>query len=764
MSSRPHQIKQPDDAAFAASENRASRRLDPALLQAPTLQPPTRSTLLDIRAFRFLMPALVMFIAGLTYLTGAPNFITAGLLLISLASFAVLARSIQLDLRRRAQFDEAAARSRAEMELLADRMWELQESEEHFRGLIDALGDLVIHRDRTGRLVYANKVFANALGKPMDEILGKTLLELGIDFGIVPDAAFAQGEFLSSTDVEIQTPTGARWFSWVELSVRDKDSRSVSHRAIARDITARKLAQTALIDARERAEDASQAKSRFLATVSHEIRTPMNGVAGMARLLSDTRLSPEQRTYVSAISTSSTALIALIEDLLDFSKIEAGRFEPDVQQMSPRALTDGVVELLASRAYEKGIGLGCHISPLVPRLIEADPGRIRQVLLNLISNAIKFTEIGGVTVGVTTVELEGESMVQFTISDSGGGILEANRERIFEEFEQVDASSTRGHGGVGLGLAISRRLVKSMGGTIRVDGKAGVGSVFSFTIPANGAVADDQARMVDLGGRRFVVLSRNTAEYYALERTIIAHGGTATLVFSAEQAAELSDKCDAILADAALAEAAFQIMSDMKGPGLSPRRAIVMIAPDERGLLPEFRAHGYETFLARPIRSDTLVRVLNSSLLHAAEPVTDQHDGTPGPRAKSAPLSVLVAEDNEINALLTRVALTKAGHRVHVVADGHAAVDAATGDSVYDIVLMDLHMPVMDGLNAIGAIRRHEADRKAAQTPIMVLSADGQEATRHAALAAGANGFIPKPLDPDALVRAVEAQVGKTAG
>lgn len=728
-------------------------------------QPAARAPLLDIRTLRFLMPVSIMLIAGLAHLTGAPNFITAGLVMVGIASLAVVARSIQLELRRKAQFDEAAARNRAEMELLADRMWELQESEEHFRGLIDALGDLVIHRDRSGRLVHANKVFAEALGKTKDEILGKTLLELGIDFGVVPDAAFAQGEYLSSTDVEIQTPVGARWFSWVELSVRDKDSRAVSHRAIARDITARKLAQTALIEARERAEHASQAKSRFLATVSHEIRTPMNGVAGMARLLSDTRLSPEQRTYVSAISTSSTALIALIEDLLDFSKIEAGRFEPDIQQMSPRALTDGVVELLASRAYEKGIGLGCHISPLVPRLIEADPGRIRQVLLNLISNAIKFTETGGVQVGVTMVELDDRNMVQFTVSDSGGGILEANRERIFEEFQQGDTTSTRGHGGVGLGLAISRRLVKSMGGMIRVDGKAGVGSVFSFTIPATGAIEEDQARRIDLSGRRFVVLSRNSAEYNALERTIVAHGGTAHIASTPQEAADLTDECDAIIADAALDEAAFQVLADMKARGLSERRAIIMIAPDERARLPEFRARGYETFLARPIRSDTLVRVLNSSLLQAAEPAQDDSAKNAGKRPKSAPLSVLVAEDNEINALLTRVALTKAGHQVDVVPDGRAAVDAATGKKgakPYDIVLMDLHMPVMDGLDAIAAIREHEAAHKIDPTPIMVLSADGQESTRHAALAAGANGFIPKPLDPEALVRAVEAQADKS--
>jgi signal transduction histidine kinase len=194
----------------------------------------------------------------------------------------------------------------------------------------------------------------------------------------------------------------------------------------------------------------------------------MNGIAGMAKLLGDTRLSPEQETYVSAIKTSASSLLALIEDLLDYSKIEAGRFEPEPQPMSPRDLADGVVELLAARAYEKGIGLACSVAPDMPKLISADPGRVRQVLLNLIGNAIKFTDSGGVAVSVS-LQRGDRPMVRFSVSDTGEGISEADRDRIFEEFEQADSTPTRVHGGVGLGLAISRKLVQSMGGDIRVE-------------------------------------------------------------------------------------------------------------------------------------------------------------------------------------------------------------------------------------------------------------------------------------------------------
>ncbi|RVB12784.1 PAS domain S-box protein, partial [Mesorhizobium sp. M7A.F.Ca.CA.004.05.1.1] len=293
----------------------------------------------------------------------APIFISVALLATGLAGLALHLRARRSEHRTSALLDETTARSRAEIETLADRMWEMQESDERFRGLIDALGDLVIHRDRDGYIVYANKVFADLVEIDQRDLAGKTLAELGIEVGMVPDAAFSDHECLSSTDVSISTPSGQRWFSWIELSVRDKDSGAVSHRAIARDITARKRAESSLITARERAEYASQAKSRFLATVSHEIRTPMNGIMGMARLLADTSLSPEQQTYVGAVSTSASALLALIEDLLDYSKIEAGRFDPEPQPMSVREIADNIIELLAARAFAKDIGLGCHVEP-----------------------------------------------------------------------------------------------------------------------------------------------------------------------------------------------------------------------------------------------------------------------------------------------------------------------------------------------------------------------------------------------------------------
>lgn len=709
----------------------------------------------------FLTVVAVLVFAGMAYLTGAPDFVSVGLLLTGLAGTGLFARALHLESRAARLISDTAAHSRAEIENLADRMWELQESEERFRGLIDALGDLVVHRDREGRIVYANRVFAELVAMEQRELIGRTLAEIGIEVGVVPDAAFSEGECLSSTDVEIRSADGTRWFSWIELSVRDKASDTVSHRAIARDITPRKRAETALINARERAEYASQAKSRFLATVSHEIRTPMNGIMGMAKLLADTELSPEQRTYVGAVSTSASALLALIEDLLDYSKIEAGRFDAEPQPMSPREIADNVVELLAAKAFAKGIGLGCHVAPEVPQLITADPGRVRQVLLNLLGNAVKFTDSGGILLTITRAGT-GQGTIRFSVADTGPGLQPQEMDRIFEEFEQADGTSTRVHGGAGLGLAISKRLIESMNGAMSVTSEPGNGSDFVFEIPAVNATDAPTARGKVLAGQCLVVLSKNLVEARAIAMTVEAYGGTVSIATSVTQAATLAKNCNTLLVDAAIEKSDGRVLKRLRQAGFQASNAMTLIAPTDRGMLGEFRASGYSTFLARPVRGETLLRVLLSALSPAGAlpaPADRSEVRRSRPRGHLLGLSVLVAEDNEINAMLARSTLLKAGHRVDVVGNGRAAVEAVIGSGgkrSYDVVLMDLHMPVMDGLDAIAAIRRYEEEVGAPPLPIMVLSADSQEKTRHAILAHGASGFVTKPLDPGALVRLVE--------
>jgi PAS domain S-box-containing protein len=704
-------------------------------------------------------------LAGLARLTGAAPFVSVSLALAAgfVAFLAVLGS------QKRGALERALARAerdaRAEAERMADRIWELRESEERFRGLIDALGDLVVHRDREGRVTYANEVFAQTLGREVDAIVGRTLHELGVEVGTVPEAAFGGGECLSSTDVAIGTRAGPRWFSWIELSVREGDAR-VSHRALARDITARKRAETALIAARERAEVASQAKSRFLAAVSHEIRTPMNGIMGMAKLLADTSLSAEQRTYVGAVSTSAGALLALIEDLLDFSRIEAGRFEPEPQRMSPRELADHVTELMASRAFAKNIAIACFVAPDVPQTLVADPNRLRQVLLNLLGNAVKFTETGGV---LLTLTMEA-GRLRVAVADTGPGLHEADQARVFQEFEQADAATTRAHDGAGLGLAISQKIVEQMGGEIRVESRPGEGARFFFDLPVVEPGEALDAEGSALRGRKVMILSRLGPEAEAMALAIRAHGGEAVLAGSASDAEAWAEGCAALIVEAGLETPEGAVLRRLRAGGFASAQAVIAVKPGERGLIAGFRARGYGAYLARPVRGTTLVKTLLAGGLapSAAAPLAPAEDGAQRPSrrpglaalAEAAALSVLVAEDNEINALLTRAALTRAGHRVEVVNNGRAAVDRLTGVKRrdYDLVLMDLHMPVMDGLDAINAVRRHEEAENLSPIPILVLSADGQERTRHHVIAHGASGFVLKPLDPDDLVRAVETQ------
>jgi PAS domain S-box-containing protein len=715
-----------------------------------------------------LLVAILVF-SGYSFLSGAPQLLSYGLLVAGLAGFSFMGRSSIDEAKLERIAEESVTRTREEIESLSDRMWELRESEERFRGLIDALGDLVVHRDRDGRIVHVNSVFADLFGRQPRELLGRTLPELGVEVGVVPDAAFADGEYLSSTDVAVHTSEGVRWFSWIELSVRAEGTGDVSHRTIARDITARKRAETALITARERAEFASQSKSRFLATVSHEIRTPMNGIMGMAKLLADTDLTPEQRTYVGAVSTSATALLALIEDLLDFSKIEAGRFDLEPQAMSPRELVENVVELMAARAFAKGIGLGCHIAPEVPALIEADPGRLRQVMLNLVGNAVKFTEEGGVLVRISAGRDDEAPSLRFSVCDSGPGLSRADIGRIFREFEQADGTSTRKHGGAGLGLAISKRIVDAMGGRIIVESEVGRGSEFIFEMPLAQHPVPDTDRYFALRGRAVLIVSENAVEAEAMALTIRSHGGSASVARSAADAeqsiADSHSAFEAILIDAALESSDGSTLSALRAASRGLFQPVILIAPTDRGRLFQFRNAGYPSFLARPVRGATLMRVLTDGTLELSRSpvvhrlgVKRQH----GRRPLARSLRILIAEDNEINALLARSVLQKMGHAVQHVPDGRSAVDAVTMahvDARPDLVLMDLHMPVMDGLDAIALIRKYEEEKGLPALPIMVLSADSQESTRHTVLAHGATGFVTKPLDPQALLEAVQHQV-----
>ena len=660
---------------------------------------------------------------------------------------------------------------RAEAELARER--------DLLRTIINNVPDLIFVKDRAGRFITANAGLLRILGADsLEEVVGKTDYdfsppELASNFVADDQQVIRTGQPLIDREETAKTSDGKEvWLLTTKVPLRDADGSIIGLVGIGRNITKRKHAERQLLAAKETADAANRAKSDFLANMSHEIRTPMNAIIGLSDLLLDSNLTQSQRDYLWMIRESGEELMTLINDILDFSKIEAGRFELDRNVFQIRESLGDVMKTLALRAHAKNLELAFRVETTVPDYLEGDLGRLRQILFNLVGNAIKFTESGEIVVNVRCRALAaGEATLHFAIRDTGIGISKDKCNTIFKKFEQADNSTTRRYGGTGLGLAICSSLIELMGGKIWVESEVGRGSEFHFTARL-GAVSEvtcekRPADTVVLSDTRVLVVDDNDTNRWIIGELLSHWKILSTLVSGAVEALQELRKAAAdnqpysvVVTDVTMRGVdGFTLAKWIKDDNAIAETPIIMLTS---GAMPgdKARPEGLQVVsqLMKPVKQSELFDAIVTALgISSTEQEPDDMREDPATQ-HIGPLRVLLAEDNIVNQQLALGVLENHGHHVRVVSTGSQAVEAVQSEE-FDLVLMDVQMPEMDGVSATRAIRKRECET-GSHVPIIAMTAHAMVEDRDRCLDAGMDEYIAKPIRSSQLLATVATVMG----
>ncbi len=640
--------------------------------------------------------------------------------------------------------------------------------------MVEQSTDAIYARDLDGRVTYWNAGAERLYGFTANEAIGRPLGSLNLrslgDAELAQIAARIRSGERHSFEAQRVDKSGRTIDVAINTApLRDAQGVHVGEVCVVRDISAAKRSARELQLAKDAAEAASVAKSQFLANMSHEIRTPLNGILGMTRLVLDGPLEAEQRQLLSLVTASGNALATVINDILDFSKIEAGRMDVEAIEFQPQDLIPDIVRTLAARALEKGLELRCRTEPDLPPTLLGDPGRLRQVLLNLVGNALKFTERGAVEVSVGVASREpGAVLLQISVRDTGIGIAADQQQRIFDAFSQADSGITRRYGGTGLGLTICARLVELMGGRIGVRSAPGQGSEFHFTLRCG--VPEFQAAALPLAleaesalqGLHVLLLVDGAAARDPLLRVLHSWGlvphvaldsAAATAVL--HEAKQRGQSCRLALLDLVLPGSdAFAVAQQLRDAAAPDPIALVMLSSiGQRGDALRCREIGVHAFLSKPVPPSELYNAIVSALAgddtSAAPALITRHSL----RERRRGAKILLVEDNEVNRVLATVILERMGHSATVAQDGVEAVELCA-QHAFDLVLMDMQMPRLDGLQATALIRAQGAAQR--EVPIVALTANAFDSDRRRCLEAGMDDYLAKPFDARQLAEKLE--------